>query len=55
MPLCFFANRQTAATGVTERDEITPRNEPKISTTSTLSGGLLCIHGKRLYDGRDGI
>lgn len=54
MPFWFFANRQTAATAVTERDEITPRNEPEIPSTPTLSGGLLCIHGKRLCDGRDG-
>ncbi|AHG05707.1 hypothetical protein HALDL1_01000 (plasmid) [Halobacterium sp. DL1] len=55
MPFWFFPNRQTAATVVTERDEITPRDEPEISPTSTLSGGLLCIRTKRLCDGRDGI
>ncbi len=35
-----------------ERDEITPRNDLGILLTSTLSGGLLCIHGKKICDGR---
>ena len=55
MPFWFFSNRQTAGTTVMERDEITPRNEPKIPPTSTLSGDLLCIHGAKDCDGRDGI
>ena len=55
MTFWFFANRQTAATVVMERDEITPRNEPEILPIATPSRGLLCIPGQMDCDGRDGI